>query len=480
MTIARKAICIGMTVWFLVVVGTGGLMSVPGVRAITIQQEEELSREIMAKIKQQLPLLNDPMIVEYVDGLGRKILAELPPQPFRYQFYVIDSPVLNAFATPAGHIFFHTGLIIAMDSEAELAGIMAHEIAHVTCRHISGKIDASKKVQISSLAGLAAGLLLGAVTGSGEVAQAATMGAMAGGQSAMLAYSREDEIQADQLGMDYLHLSGYSGKGLLQALVKIRSQQWFGSDQVPTYLSTHPASEDRLAYLGSRIDAGEPPRVATVTAKGPTAFDWARARALALYGDRDAAHNTFEQALAADPKDAVAHYGMGLSLARAEQWGSAETHLKTALGRNAFNPHMLTDLGRVYFHTGDYARARQSLKSALGMAPQNQLALFYLGRTFLELDLPGEAVTVLEPLAGKSVKDPKVFYFLGNSYNRLGQPAEAHYYLGSFYFASGKWAQARKQFELALAAGLDGERAEKVKKNLENARQSQSRKAPPS
>ncbi len=457
-----------------------GPMGITASRAITIQEEEELSREILKEIKQHFRLIHDPMIVDYVNDLGRKILEGLPAQHFRYQFYVIDSPVYNAFATPAGHIFFNSGLLVALEDEAELAGILAHEIAHVACRHISSKIEKSKKVQLGSLAGLAAGLLLGAATGSGEVAQATAMGALAGGQSAMLAFSREDEIQADQLGLDYLHKSGYSGEGLLQALVKIRSKQWYGSDQIPTYLSTHPASEDRIAYLGSRIDAGEPGIDKSDTNPDPTAFDWARARTLALYGDRDLARNTFEQALAAHGDDPVANYGLGLSLARADQWSAAQAHLQKALARNAFNPHMLTDLGRVYFHTGDYGQARRSLEGALALSSRNEEARLYLGRTLLEQNDPRQAVAALEPSVSPGTQDPMIYYFLGSAYDQLGRKAEAYYYLGNFYFANRKWAQARKQFERALAAGLKGERVAEVKDRLEKTTQSEASEQRPS
>ena len=110
-----------------------------------------------------------------MNKIGNRILSVLPQQPFNYHFYVIKEDVYNAFATPAGHIFVYTGLLDAMDEEEELAGILGHEIAHVYCRHISQKIERSKKIGIATLAGIAAGILLG-VGGAGEAANAVTMG----------------------------------------------------------------------------------------------------------------------------------------------------------------------------------------------------------------------------------------------------------------------------------------------------------------
>ncbi|MBT8356680.1 MAG: M48 family metalloprotease, partial [Deltaproteobacteria bacterium] len=212
--------------------------------SITAAEEEELSREFMKVIYKKLKFVEDPVIVNYVNKIGKKIVSILPPQPFNYRFYVIEEDIFNAFATPAGHIFIYSGLMAAMENEEELAGILGHEIAHVFCRHISQKIDRSKKISIATLAGIAAGIFLGA-EGAGEVGSAVVVGSMAAGQSMTLAYSREDERQADQIGLNYLTKAGYTGYGLLSVFKKIRSKHWFGPEQIPTYLTTHPAPEDR-------------------------------------------------------------------------------------------------------------------------------------------------------------------------------------------------------------------------------------------
>ena len=129
---------------------------------ITVQQEKELSREFMKVILNHYEIIKDPLIVNYVNDIGNKIISVLPPQPFVYRFYIVKDDVYNAFATPAGHIFINSGLLEAMENEEELAGIIAHEIAHVVCRHISQKIDRSKKIELATLAGIAAGIFLGA------------------------------------------------------------------------------------------------------------------------------------------------------------------------------------------------------------------------------------------------------------------------------------------------------------------------------
>ena len=129
--------------------------------ALTIKEEEELAREVLKAVSRSSNLIEDPVITDYVNKVAKRIMAVLPPQPFRYHFYVIKEDVYNAFATPGGHIFINSGLFAAMESEEELAGILGHEISHVSARHISQKIERSKKVQLATIAGVIAGALIG-------------------------------------------------------------------------------------------------------------------------------------------------------------------------------------------------------------------------------------------------------------------------------------------------------------------------------
>jgi len=122
-----------------------GIFVPPGAEGISIKKEEELSREFLSVVFRYYEVANAPIIVNYINDLGQKILAAFPPQPFKYHFYVIKDDSLNAFASPAGHIFVNSGLIQAMESEEELAGVISHEIAHASLRHISKKNRTVKK-----------------------------------------------------------------------------------------------------------------------------------------------------------------------------------------------------------------------------------------------------------------------------------------------------------------------------------------------
>lgn len=437
----------------------------PPVRAITFGEEEELSAEMLRIIFKKLPVVEDPYVTGYVNRVGRRILAVMPEQPFRYRFYVINQAEYNAFATPAGHIFVYSGLMEAMDGEDELAGILGHEIAHVYARHISQKIELAKKVGWAQIAGMAAGVLLGAAGGGAAAASAVTMGSAATGATAQLAFSRENESQADQLGLKFLTDAGYGTEGLLRVLKKIRGKQWFSKDQVPTYMMTHPAIEDRIAYVTSWIEDHKAQAQPTLKTD-PAEFERILTRLIVEYNDASAELKQLEQALQREPGNTLARYRYGLVLARANRSEEAITQLKEVLARNAFNPYMLRDLGKVYFLAGRLDQALSTLESARSMIPADPDTLFYLGRTQQELGRRAEAIALYADLIQKAPDYREAYYFLGQNLGQQGSLADAHYYLGLYHLRSRDLKTAAAQFKQALRNTTDPEKRERAERLL--------------
>jgi len=443
----------------MVLITLGSLIS-PAVFSITVKEEEEMSSQMMAMIYKHLDIIDDPVIVPYVNKIGQRLLATLPAQPFTYHFHVINQDVYNAFATPAGHIFVYTGLLNAMREEEELAGIMGHEIAHVYCRHISQKIERSKKISMATLAGVAAGVLMG-LGGAGEAAGAVTMGSVAAGQTAELAYSRENEMQADQLGVEFLTQANYSASGLLEILKKIRGKTWFGSNQIPTYLMTHPAVEERISFLSSWLenyDQNHKP----IPLVNPEEFDRVHTRSEIRYGDEQVVLGMLESEVKRNPEDPMAHYRYGLILARAGNFKEAISQMRTALTKRAFDPYILKDLGWVYYRDGRYEQALKILGSACAMIPENPECQFYLGRTQMEMgDLAGASDSLLQ-VTRDYPQYTEAYYFLGQSLGKQNQLGDAYYYLGVFYLKSRDYKNAMIQLKQALKYAPDDEKRKKI------------------
>ena len=456
MRVIRKAFLLYFVLIFIV-----NILVPKGALCITIQEEEEMSREVMKIIIKHYEVINDPLIVNYINQMGQKMVSALPPQPFDYHFYVIKNDEYNAFATPAGHVFVNSGLLEAMENEEELAGILGHEIAHVVCRHISQQIERSKKIGIATLAGVAAGILLG-IGGSAAAAQALTMGSAAVGQSVQLSYSRENEFQADQIGLISLTKAGYNGEGLLTMLKKLWSRRWFGPDQIPTYLTTHPATEERMAHIDTWLEQNKKIETHIDTYN----FSRVHTRLVAVYGDKSVALRKFKAEVEKYPEDPLAQYGYGLILARAGDRKDAIDHLKRALVKNAFDPYMLKDLGQIYFFDGQYREALNILENAASISSNDPEVFFYLGRAQMELGRLHEAAVTFEELIEKNDDYPQALYSLGETYGKLGRLDEAHYCLGVYYKKKYDVKNAAFHLKRALELMEDPDKREKIEKML--------------
>ena len=339
---------------------------------------------------------------------------------------------------------------------------------HVYSRHISDRIERSKKVGVVTLAGLVAAIALGAA-GGGAAANAAVIGSIAASQTMELAYSREDEIQADQLGLQVLAKVGYSAQGLLEIMEKIRARQWFGSSQVPGYLRTHPAAEDRVVYIANWIDRHADTDGRSVLKRDlePYRFKKIRNLVLAKYSDSATARAYFESELRAEPTDGLDHYGLGLVLERSGEYDDAIVQLRKALKKNAFDADLLADLGRVYFKNRRYTDATTALQGALSINPDQMEGRYYLGRTQMELGNNREAVINLEKVARYNKDYLDTAYFLGSAYGRAGNMAEAHYLLGRYYMEKGEIKTATVQLTQALEKTSDPDRREEIEALLE-------------
>ncbi len=446
-----------ISLWICAAILFCGLITPETAAALTIKEENELSKEFLKTVFHEFEVIKDPVINDYINQVGQKIVAVMPDQPFQYQFYVLRQDAYNAFAGPGGHIFLFSGLFIALDNEDELAALLSHEIAHVSCRHLADMIQKSKKTGMATMAGVIAGILMG-LGGAGTLGGALTVGSMAAGQSAALAYSREHEMQADQIGRTYLQKAGYSLTGLQSVLKKIRAVDWFGPDEIPTYLKTHPATEERIIYLDTLLgNQKSPPPV-----KNP-AFERAHTRITALYGNPDQAARTFKSQIDANPDNEMAHYGYGLVMERSGNAKAAVTHLAIALQEMPDDPYLKTDLGQACFLAGDYQRALTLLTDAPHDTPDKYL---YLGRTLMALDRYAEAADAFKKLIIEDPEHGEAYFFMGEAEGKMNDLGSAHYYLGQHYFKKDDPKNARFHLNKALEYEKNPEQIKKIKELL--------------
>jgi predicted Zn-dependent protease len=209
---------------------------------ISLPQEERLGKQFAEQVEKEHPLLRDAKGNAYVERLGRRLLEDVPEVYFDYTFKLVDSDELNAFALPGGYVYVNKGLIVAADNEAELAGVMAHEIGHVVARHGTERLTTRYGYN------LALSLALGD-NPDRWVALAANLFGKAG----ILAYSRSQESEADTLGVQTLYKAGYDPQAMATFFEKLLAQRERRATFLEKYLSSHPLTEDRIRHVNQLI-----------------------------------------------------------------------------------------------------------------------------------------------------------------------------------------------------------------------------------
>ncbi len=186
---------------------------------VSLKDEKEMGRKFDSMIRSRMPMVDDPEVAAYVRDIVDRLVRAMPKQPFEFKSSVVLHNSLNAFAVPGGFVYVLTGLIMNMDREEELAGVLAHELAHVTQRHVASRMERAQYLTIGALLAAVAGVAIGGPAGA-----AAAVTAAGAGQSAMLNYSRLDESEADNIGLQYLAAAGYPVDGMVGGFKVLRKK----------------------------------------------------------------------------------------------------------------------------------------------------------------------------------------------------------------------------------------------------------------
>lgn len=216
----------------------------PGWNLFSVQQDIELGKEAAAQVEKQMPVVHDAQLQSYVEGIGKKLVATGMGGDYPYSFKVVNDKSINAFALPGGPTFVHTGLIAAADNEAQLAGVMAHEISHVALRHGTNQASKANLIQLPAM-------LAGAVVGNGSMlGQLTQLGIGLGANSVLLKYSRNAERDADILGSRMMAKAGYNPVEMARFFEKLEGD---GGSRGPEFLASHPNPGNRMKVIQEEI-----------------------------------------------------------------------------------------------------------------------------------------------------------------------------------------------------------------------------------
>lgn len=423
----------------------------PSERLITPDQERQLGEAFMRRLRQQVPFVDDPELSAYLSGLGNRLVANSDDPSLRFTFFIVENDAINAFAAPGGFIGMHSALILAARNESELAGVLAHEIAHVTQKHLVRAYDSASRLSLPTAAAILAAILIG--TQSSEAGQAAIMTVQAGSIQQQINFTRSNEKEADRIGMQTLARSEFDPMGMPGFFERLYQNNRYYGDGMPSFLSTHPVTTDRIAESTARAEQERPRQV-----QDSLNFYLAQAKLRVLTSrDPRQAMQYFSQPRTDPPlPEAARDYGHALSLAGVGDHDAA-LGILTRLGKN--------DPDRIAYHlalaqtlqsAGRHAQALDRYRHMLKLYPANPVLVEGYANSLLYGKQFAEAYQVLEDARRRQARpSPELYQMLAKAATGMGRQFEAHEAMAEYYHLNGQTHGAIEQ--LTLASRLPGQ-----------------------
>ena len=406
--------------------------------ALTIGEERLIGQKILYSVRRDLHILDDPDISQYINRLGSQVLKVVGPQYFDYRFHVVQSEQFNAFAAPAGMVFFYSGLIEAMHKEDELVSVLAHEIGHVASRHLAQRLDKGTKVSMASLLLGLAGLALG-VPG---LSQGLLTGSLAAGQAINLRYSREDEEQADRLSFGWMQDMQRDPEAMKDMLRTMRRITRYRMGDVPQYLLTHPNPEARLCYVESLLEIqGQQAPGSALKKTDNFAFLRFRYRVLTQTTDLDRLRQYCTITLAQDKNadsQRMARFGLALIEAENRRFDQALEQLAIVQEQYPDRDILKVDQAVILQKAGRLTEARALLEAQVRRDPTDIYGLFQLARVEAATGNSARAETLLLQVAQAMPEYPQVYFELGQIETNRGAVGIGIFYLGKYYLYQGR------------------------------------------
>lgn len=410
----------------------------PADLTLSPQQESKLGNSFYRALQQQESILNDPELSGYLQSLGNRINSGIHQKPFT--FFIVKDSRINAFAVPGGFIGINAGLILATRNEGELAGVISHEIAHVTQRHIARYYAGSGTASWAQLGAFLAAVAL-ASQGEGDAAAAAFYAGTAAGYQSLINHTRIHEQEADRVGIQYLAQAGFN-PGDMVGFFEVMRDKSLEADKRFEILRTHPLSENRIAEAKSRAQ-----QIGVSPVPSSKNYLLMKARLVALLGQqRELLKNYQEHSQRLGEID---QYAYALLLTDNRQLKEAQPVLVNLLKRNPDNIHYRLAAVQLSMAQENYTQAEQQLLSLLVLYPGHMAATVYYSRTLRMLKQPTKIIQLISPIADRH-KPIELYHLLAESLNSVGQHAQSQLAQGQHYFLTGRYRAASLQLKAAL------------------------------
>ena len=419
------------------------------------QQERTIGNRIMREVRVDKDYIDDPIVYDYINALGQRLLAGADGPRRDIDFFVVRDDTINAFAMPGGHIGVHTALFLLTQNESELASVVAHEIGHILQRHQARILAAQSRSSWSSLAALALALIASRSSGSqaSQVTEAAVASAGALQIQNAIDYTREHEREADRVGLTLLERAGFDTHGMANFFERmLRANRLNEYKGAPSYLRTHPLTTERIAEIQDRIDNSA--KAGTFSMRSGDSFEYrlARARIRAMAGSpADAVkyyRTELEEKTIVRPRDEV--YGFALALYRARDFDGAWATLQPLLKAPEVHPafQVLAGQIRAEMHREDEALA--IYRATLKTHPTYRSLVYAYNQLLQQMGRIRESLADLDERVRGGVDDAKLYELQARAMEATGRPVAQHRAQAEAYYRMGNLAAAVDQLEIAV------------------------------
>ncbi len=409
-------------------------------------QEAQLGKQFFQSIKATGQVIDDPLTTQYINTLGNRLVKAAKTNGQTFHFFVLASPDINAFAGPGGYVGINSALIIQSKNESEVAAVLAHEVTHVTQGHLARSIEKVKGVELSALAGLLASIAIGVYNpNAGAGAMSATM---AGAQASILHFTRENEEEADNIGMQVLYDADFDPKSMPDFLETLqRSERLYGTP--PEFLSTHPLTSNRIADSQSRASHFSPK---AYREDEGFAFLQNRLRVQTTKNSHTLVVQ-YEKELTRTPANQreAEEYGYANALKSAGLSDKALPILNRLHEQDPANLWISIAWCRAYATNNQFKDALDTFAKLYAADENNYAIVYYYAYTLMENNQPKRALDLLRQHQLDVPDDPIPYELLSQAQGKSGFISDAYQTRAAYLVSMGAPRQALDQLKMAMA-----------------------------
>jgi predicted Zn-dependent protease len=421
----------------------------PAGTILSMDDEYRIGLYIMRELRDENQIIEDPEVTEYVQSIGSRLAAQAPDADRHFTYFVVRDSAINAFALPGGFIGVNYGTILASDSESELAGVLAHETAHVVQRHIARAIQAQSKQSLTTAAAILAAILIGVAGGGGQAVEGGIAAAEGMAVQQQINFTRSEEFEADRVGMGFLSRAGFDPRGMPDFFEVLQRRYGFTEARIPKFLLDHPVTSERVAEARGRAAQLERPKKLVDS----VSYTLVRERLRVLTASQDTDLKAYYgKRLETRNPPLSDQYGQALALLERGHPTEAAEILEPLVSQHEGVILLHAALGQAQVASGQIQDGLTTFEHAEALFPRNVPLTIRYSEALMKAGQAKLAHNLLLDLFNNVEPTPAEIRLTALAASAAGDTGDAYYYMSEYHISSGNLPLASQQLQLALAA----------------------------